>query len=144
MVSAQTADHGYDLMHPVQFQLGDTYLLPGDSIKIDQVRGTSDAISRGNLYEVTGTYTLASHPNATLAASVSTNENGGKSSWMRVQQVDVDQGSGRFRLFFYMETSGFPHISLYPADRGESFAGVYFGTGSSVMPVKEHSGSDGR
>jgi hypothetical protein len=29
--------------------------------------------------------------------------------------------------------SGKPHVSFYPADGGESFASVYFGTGDSVM-----------
>jgi hypothetical protein len=137
-LGSQTVEHGYDLSHLVHFQIGDMYFAPGDGIEIKEVRGTADTLRRGGLYEVKGIYKLASHAAATLAASVTTSENGGKGQWMDVQRTSIERGEGQFTLFFYMETSGFPHISLYPTDNGESFTGVYFGTGASVMPVKQH------
>ena len=32
-----------------------------------------------------------------------------------------------------MTYRGWPHISFYPADGGNGFGGIYFGTGDSVL-----------
>jgi hypothetical protein len=45
----------------VLFQLGLTQFAPGDSITITDIRGTSDSFAPGSVYQIKGTYTLASH-----------------------------------------------------------------------------------
>ena len=42
--------------------------LNGDKITIPEVRGTADTFAPGNIYWIKGTYTLASHDRAMLAA----------------------------------------------------------------------------
>lgn len=68
------ATAGYDLSHAVRFELGATRLRDGDSITIDEVRGTSEKITAGNSYVIKGTYKLASQKRATLLASVTANQ----------------------------------------------------------------------
>ncbi len=43
----------------------------------------------------------------------------------------IDKGTGTFTLFLPMTCSGWPHISMY--GDGQSFSGIYFGTGDSVL-----------
>ena len=45
----------------------------------------------------------------------------------------VERGSGEFTLKVRMPYEGWPHVSFYPAEGGQSFGGVYFGTGDSVL-----------
>ncbi len=120
------------LSHFVHFELGGTWLRDGDKITIDEIHGTSDTISPGNLYEIKGTYTLASHPKATLAIYTTSNSTV-HDPCMNTQSMTVDQGDGHFTLYWYMFSSGNPHLSFYPADGGSSFTAVYFGTGDSVL-----------
>src|SRR5579862_8109638 len=61
---AQTATQDFPAAAP--FELGDSGFLPGDSITIQELRGTSDVIQPGGTYSVTGTYTLTSHNIADL------------------------------------------------------------------------------
>ena len=57
--------------YAVQFEQGATRFLDGDKITILEVRGTADTFAPGNLYWIKGTYTLASHDQAMLAAFTS-------------------------------------------------------------------------
>lgn len=124
-----------DLSHVVRFELGTTYLQHGDSITINEVRGTSDALTAGNMYQVKGTYKLASRDKALLATFVTTSgrQTDTPTPIMRTQKMTVDRGEGHFTLLFYMWQDGSPHVSLYPVPSGDSFAGVYFGTKNSVF-----------
>ena len=70
---APQQDSSYELSPGVGFELGTTYLQGGDGITIDAVRGTADTLSVGHLYQVQGTYKLASQEPALLALSVTTN-----------------------------------------------------------------------
>ena len=54
--------------YAVKFEQGVTRFLDGDTITILEVRGTADTIMPGNIYWIKGTYTLASHDRAMLAA----------------------------------------------------------------------------
>ena len=45
----------------------------------------------------------------------------------------IEQGDGRFSLFFYMWEKGNPHVAMYGGNGGGSFANVYFGTGDSLL-----------
>lgn len=122
-----------ELTHVVPFELGTSYFPNGDSITIDQVLGTSDIISAGNVYQVKGTYKLVSQDKALLAAFVTTGHGSQPTPNMRTQKLTIEKGEGRFSLIFYVWYEGSPHVSFYPVSSGDSFAGVYFGTGSSVF-----------
>jgi hypothetical protein len=132
------SNSGYDLSHVVHFEIGRTVLPKGDSITIEQVRGTSDTMTAGNLYEVKGSYTLSSADKAMLAAFTTVNSNDPenpkfeKVPIQKTQTVMVDKGQGHFTLLFYMWQNGNPHVSFYPAEGGGDIGGVYFGTGSSL------------
>ncbi len=121
-----------ELSHVVPFELGTSYFPNGDLITIEEVRGTADAISAGNTYQVKGTYKLVSQDKALLAIYETTK---GPQSIpvMQTQRMRVEKGEGHFSLIFYMWSSGSPHVSFYPVPAGSSFAGVYFGTGDSVF-----------
>src|SRR5215469_13724942 len=61
----------------VRVEIGDAEFLPGDSIAIEEVRGTSDIISIGQTYRVTGTYNLASRDEAMLSFYVTATSGSG-------------------------------------------------------------------
>ncbi len=131
--SAATRDTAADFPSVVPFELGMTEFLPGDSITIQTVRGTSPTIRTGETYCVEGTYTLASKDEADLAlfattvtaVSVPTESS---------QIVRVKKGTGTFRLVKPMREEGYLHVSFYPAPGGSSFGGVYFGSGKWLLP----------
>jgi len=133
-IGGATETAGHDLSQKVDFKVGATQLRDGDSITIEEVRGTSSSIAPGNLYVVKGSYRLGSEKNAMLAAyvTVKTREHDRTPS-QKTQSMVVDQGDGRFSLIFYMWHEGNPHLSFYPSQGGSSFANVYFGTGSSLL-----------
>jgi hypothetical protein len=120
------------LSHFVHFEGGGTWLRDGDRITIDEIHGTSDSIAVGNLYEIKGTYRLASHSDALLAVEVTSDDPTHFPS-MHTQSMAVQKGEGHFTVYLYMWGNGNPHMSFYPTDGGTSFASVYFGTGDSVL-----------
>lgn len=123
--------------HGVEFELGATRFLDADQVTIVEVRGTDKTIAAGNIYWVRGTYTLASHDRATLAAYVTaTDAAHARSTPLKSQSVIVQRGSGSFALFLPVSHRGYPHVSFYPAEGGNGFGGIYFGTGDSVMKPK--------
>jgi hypothetical protein len=129
-----TASSSLSFPDVVRFEQGATRFLDGDRITITEVRGTADAITPGNIYCIKGTYTLASHRQAMLAAFVTARDPAdGKSGFLKVQKIMATQGTGTFSLFLPVTISGWPHVSFYPADGGESFGGNYFGTGNFVL-----------
>jgi hypothetical protein len=120
--------------HAVKFEQGATRFLKGDKITIQEVRGTADTFSPGNLYWIKGTYTLASHKRASLDAYITAMDSqNARSASFKVQTTTVDEGSGTFTLILPMSYRGWPHVSFYPADGGSDFGGNYFGTGDSVL-----------
>ena len=120
----------------MHFDIGATYLLEGDDITIDKIRGTSDRIEAGNLYEVKGTYKLASHDKAMLAAFTTSSQGKGIPT-QKTQTTTIEKGSGHFTVYQYIWSDGNPHISFYPAEGGDSFAAVYFGTGRDAAEANE-------
>lgn len=114
-----------DFSHVVR--MNKTYSQSGDTITVDKVRGPSEKWTVGNTYEVTGTYRLASHDEALLAAFVTVHSLPDVHSEPSPgQTVLVSKGTGRFILRFHMWQEGDPHVSFYPAGGGNSFGGVYF------------------
>src|SRR4051812_31586220 len=122
----------YDINTYVPFEVGATFLRNGDKITIEEMHGTADKIAVGGLYEIKGTYTLASHDKADLAIEVTSSDTKHYPT-LKPQYMKVDKGDGHFTVYLYMWTEGNPHMSFYPADGGSSFASVYFGTGESVL-----------
>jgi beta-lactamase regulating signal transducer with metallopeptidase domain len=108
----------------------------GDNITIQEVRGPSDTLAVGNIYEVRGTYKLISHDKAVLSVGVTTERfHAGESHTaaaneshppLAKQKIIVEKGEGSFTLQFYM-VHGRPHVSFYPVEGGSSFAGRNFG-----------------
>jgi beta-lactamase regulating signal transducer with metallopeptidase domain len=120
--------------YAVRFEQGATRFQDGDKITIVEVRGTADRFAPDNTYRIKGTYTLASHDRATLAAyTTAMDAENGKSTPLKVQSTVVNQGNGTFTLLLPMSCRGWPHVSFYPADGGGDFGGNYFGTGDSVL-----------
>ena len=141
-VTDEPVTNSTNLVYPVAFELGETHLLPGDAIHIDSVTGSAPTIQPGNVYLVTGTYKLASHPaaqlstNTTTTASIGSTQNHDPRSQPRATQVK--QGEGAFKVYLHVAYDGYPHLSFYPASGGESFASVYFGTGDTTMKPHPH------
>lgn len=126
-------DTAADFAYVVPFEPGMTEFLPGDSITIQQVRGTSTAIRTGETYCVTGTYTLASREKADLAVFATTLSKASTPTDPS-QIVRVEKGTGNFRLVKTMREEGYLHVSFYPVPGGSSFGGVYFGQGKWLLP----------
>jgi len=120
--------------YAVPFEQGATRFLSGDEINILEVRGTADTFAPNNTYRIKGTYTLASHDRATLAAYITAMDaKNGKGASLEVQRTVVNHGKGTFTLVLPMSCRGWPHVSFYPAGGGSDFGGSYFGTGDSVL-----------
>jgi beta-lactamase regulating signal transducer with metallopeptidase domain len=123
-----------DFPYAVQFDQGATRFLNGDKITILEIRGTADTFAPGNIYLIRGTYTLASHNRAMVAAFISAMDaKNGRGAYLKVQTTVVKEGDGTFTLYLPMSFRGWPHVSFYPADGGGAFGGNYFGTGDFVL-----------
>jgi len=110
----------------VLLQIGNAGFAAGDVITIRSVRGDRPAIEVGGTYQVEGSWTLATQP-AALLQLWSTNGEVRGSNGTRIQQ-----GTGTFSFTVNVVREGNLHVSLYPAKGGNSFGGVYFGTGANV------------
>ncbi len=129
-VDCAATEAAQDLPDVVPFELGDAQLPPGDSITIEQVRGTSQKIVVGGTYSVDGTYTLSSMDEAELAFYATTSST--KSTPVdQKQKIRVKKGSGSFHLVKTMNEDGYLHVSFYPGAFG-----VYFGQGNWVWRSK--------
>ena len=120
--------------YAVQFEQGATRFLNGDKITIVEVQGTANKFSPDNFYLIKGTYTLASHDRAMLAAYITAMDAAnGTGPSLKVQTTIVNKSDGTFTLRLPMTCRGWPHVSFYPAEGGSDFGGNYFGTGDSVL-----------
>jgi thiol-disulfide isomerase/thioredoxin len=119
----------------VPYEVGATNFETGDEIKITEIRGTSENFKPKHEYWIKGTYTLRSRDRATLGASVTAQSSAGAIPQPHDpdQSLEIKRGSGEFTLKLPMHRNGWPHVSFYPADGGQSFGGVYFGTGDNVL-----------
>ena len=120
--------------HKVPFEQGATRFTNGDRVTVLEIRGTAPTFAPGNLYWIKGTYTLASHDRATLAAfTTAMDSENGRGITFKVQSTTVNQGDGTFTLILPMSCRGWPHVSFYPSGGGSDFGGSYFGTGETVL-----------
>ena len=122
-----------DLSHTVHFELGKTQFDSGDSITIQEIHGTSDAIEVGGTYSVDGTYTLNSRDEAELALHTTTISNSGSTPVASSQHVQIKKGTGTFHLVKTMGQDGYLHVSFYPLPSGSSFGGGLFRAGKPVL-----------
>ena len=127
-----------ELPYPVSFELGDAKFAPGDSITIQSVQGSQPTITVGQTYRVTGTYTLSSAPEATLAL-FATSRSTNSSPIDPLQTVRIQKGTGPFSLQKVMNEEGYLHLSFYPVHGGNDLGGVYFGQGEWVLRNKASS-----
>ena len=112
--------------YAVQFEQGATRFLNGDKITILEVRGTADTFTPGNTYWIKGTYTLASHDRAMLAAyTTATDAANGTGPSLKVQTTIVNQGNGTFTLFLPMSCeAGRMSVSTRPTGAAISAATI--------------------
>ena len=136
--AALAANAAQEFPHVVQFELGDQEFASGDSIAIRELRGTSDVVTTGETYCVTGSYTLSSQAEADLSFfATTTNRN--STPIDPKQTVRIKKGSGSFRLIKTMTDDGYLHLTFYSNSSGNSFGGVYFGQGQWVLHDKHFS-----
>ena len=69
-------DSAGNISQVVPFVMGTTHLSDGDNITIEEIRGTSETFAAGNVYEIKGSYKLASHEKALLAANIAVHAQG--------------------------------------------------------------------
>jgi len=124
-----------DFSSVVPFDLGEGEFLPGDSITIQRVTGTSPTIRTGETYRVEGTFTLASKERADLALFATTASKASMPTYPS-QIMRIEKGTGTFSLVKTMREEGYLHVSFYPVPAGNSFGGVYFGQGKWVLQHK--------
>ena len=111
---------------PVPFEMGLSDFAPGDSIVVTEVLGNSPAFKVGETYRVRGRYVLGSRDSADMSAWCMNGESEGD------RRRVVRRGSGTFEMTFRRLTSGYPHISFFPQEGGESFGMACFGSGDCV------------
>ena len=103
--------------HAVRFEQGATRFLNGDKITITRSPWHRRHVYAGNIYRIKGTYTLASHDRAMLAAYITAMDAAnGTGPSLKVQTTIVNRGDGTFTLVLPMSCRGWPHVSFYPAD----------------------------
>ena len=140
-MSGAPSNSSQDFPSRLSFEIGDSEFASGDSITIQEIRGTADTIRPGGIYVATGTYTLESKPEADLSLFVTTT-NRVATKVDAQQTMHVKRGRGTFRLVKQMTENGYPHLTFYTRDTGQGFGGIYFGQGQSVLREKGFSYHD--
>jgi hypothetical protein len=130
-----------DFPRAVPYELGDSEFAPGDSITIQELRGTADDIRSGGTYCVTGTYTLNSQDEADLSFFATTTSKTPTPVGTQ-QTLHVTKGTGSFRLIKRVTDEGYLHLTFYSRATGQGFGGVYFGQGRWVLRHKQWSYRD--
>lgn len=102
--------------------------LPGDSIEITEILGTTGKIETGRTYTIKGKYKLVSQDKAKLHLYATNGETTCK------QGPVVNKGQGEFTRTFTYQKEGWPHLSFYPAEGGSSFGNLYFNNKGGYLP----------
>jgi hypothetical protein len=97
----------------------------GDDIKIEEVRSERGTLAEGDTVTVKGTYTLSSHPAATLLFSITTQDVSRDKATLS-QQVQAGTAIP-FEMTRPITCDGRLHIGFYPVQGGGCFGTVYFG-----------------
>lgn len=102
------------------------WMRSGDLIRISSIRGDRVRLEAGGNYIVEGKYRLGSHDAAILVLGSMDGTLSGET------RERVTRGEGEFRFTFVVVNAGFPHVSFYPEDGGESFGGAFFSEGELI------------
>jgi hypothetical protein len=124
-----------DFPATVKYELGSSEFAPGDSITIEGLSGTTNTVTVGETYCVTGTYTLNSQDEADLSFFATTT-NRISTRVDPKQTMHVKKGTGSFRLIKRMGEEGYLHVTFYSRATGQGFGGIYFGQGQWVLRKK--------
>ena len=108
--------------HPERtFYIGQKNFSQDDYLEITSVERSASQMV------VKGFYNLASQDQALLALYITTT-NFASTPTDPKQEMRISKGRGEFELTHPHLVPGLPHVSLYPANGGHSFADLYFGT----------------
>lgn len=110
----------------IQMEAGASGFAAGDKVTIGEVRGDRPHIEPGGSYFVEGKYILESAPRGTLALFCTTHGISGPTPVQTDQEMRIEKGSGKFRLYETNAPEGWLHVSFYTDDSG-SHGGIYFG-----------------
>jgi hypothetical protein len=120
-----------DFPYKIAFEQGATQFQPGDQITVTEVLGTGSDMQSG-ICRISGTYTLTSEDQATLAASITARDSAdGVGPWNKAQTMNITKGHGTFTLYLPVSIAGWPHVSFY--GKSDAFGGSYIGTGDAVL-----------
>jgi RNA polymerase sigma factor (sigma-70 family) len=135
----------------VPFEVGWSESSGGGRIEIAEVWGTRPKIEVGGQYLVRGKYVLTSGGRGRLYFHLTGQINETEAvrvgdrlipQWnntgadLDLQRSDVRKGQGTFTLVHGMAGPGWFHLHLVKADKYETIANVYFGTGDNVRRTK--------
>ena len=116
--------------YAVRFEQGATRFLDGDKITILEVRGTADTFAPGNIYWIKGTYTLASHDRAMLAAYITAMDAANGTSVSTQGPDDRRQSGQRYVHAFPADVMpGLAACQFLPGRRRRSFRRQLFWNG---------------
>ena len=101
-----------------------------DEIRVTAISGDRSRLEPGGHYVVEGTVRLGSRDQANLRLGCMSGDVGGENL------QGVYRGEARFRFAFTYVKEGFPHLSLYPSEGGNSFGSAYFAQGEVVALTK--------
>ena len=123
-------------MEPVSSTVGVKFFRPGDSITITEVKATSPDLKNGDKMIVSGYYTLASEPRASLCFFTTATTGSGIGPIRPEQTIGIAKGEGRFELSKTLDCDGYHHVTFYSVATGKPFGGLYFGTAKRMEEIK--------
>ncbi len=125
------------LLNPVEFTLGPSLFRPGDTIAITSVEATSPNFKVPDTVIVRGRYALESRQSAKLSLFVTQTKTRDSVEVQPGQKKAISQGEGEFELRLMIPQDGYLHVSFYPAESGQAFGGVYFGTAEQMKRIRD-------
>jgi hypothetical protein len=119
----------------VEVVLGPKAFRDGDVIEITDVTATSARLEQGDSVTVRGRVRLDSRKAATLSLYLTQTEGDGLEETDASQLKDISSGLTTFELKTTIKHRGALHLSLYDAQSGKGFGGVYFGTAEQMQKI---------
>lgn len=119
----------------VQFTIGPRAFATGDEIKIAEVWSELGTLERGDTVTVTGTYSLASCPAATLWFYITEDAATAKGGSGGGVALRVQAGAAAFKLERPITAEGHLHLGFYDNQSGDCFGTVYFGTSAQMKEI---------
>ena len=122
------------------FELGATEFQRGDALTIDRLQLEGEEFEPGATIHIEGRYELGSREAATLylgTTAIVVREASFEED--EPNRMPVLSGSGTFALSHRSPARGCPHLTLYDAETGAPFGGIYFGRGESVLHDRDWS-----